>query len=74
MTEKHVMIARDTLVNEARSLRSDGAENSEYDRALVELVGYSIGAHIQDGDLPAIEKIVLKDTVGDPVDFVPWEM
>lgn len=44
------------LILEGASLLSDAGENKEYDRAIVELVGYSLG--LSSDDLPVVETML----------------
>ena len=44
------------LIHQAASLLSDAGENKEYDRAIVELVGYTLG--VSSEDFPVVETML----------------
>ncbi len=42
------MVEDQRIINQARILKSDNGENKEYDRALVELVSYTLGIQLEE--------------------------
>lgn len=57
MAKTKIIIARETLIKEARHLRSEHGENPEYDRALCELIYWTVGGE----SISAVKAEVLRD-------------
>ena len=49
-------VSRDALIQEAKSLRSEGGENKEYDRALAELIYWTVGGESLEEDRVTLER------------------
>lgn len=69
------LIPKLRITSVARSLRSDDGENPEYDRALVELVMYTVGVSPDDRPVVVREVLGRQTSFPSPVDPIwsnPW--